>query len=164
MSCRRLLVHVCSCVFCYDPPTLLKLKLSIMSRELTNFLSGSFAVKEDPEPSERVSEDVQHSVGMAEDRDPSHLLALCACPSGTSAAFTRCLAKSSRSHLLQNKDRAFHVLPGFSIHILLAAWESLGATVQLNSDGFTMHKHLILFQYVIQRWEKKDRLHIRKHL
>lgn len=63
MGCGRLLVHVCSCVFCYDPET----KWSI---ELISFLSGSFVVEDDPEPSDRVSEEVQLKVGMAEDREP----------------------------------------------------------------------------------------------
>ncbi|KAF2982017.1 hypothetical protein EK904_005523 [Melospiza melodia maxima] len=36
-----------------------QLTLSIMSRELANFLSGSFVVKEDPEPSDRASEEAR---------------------------------------------------------------------------------------------------------
>lgn len=70
MSCGRLLVHVCSCLFCYDPEIVSKLKLPIMRRELTNFLSGSFVVEDDPESSDRVSEEVQLKEEMAEDREP----------------------------------------------------------------------------------------------
>lgn len=36
-------------------------------------------------------------------------LHLSACPSGTSAGFIRCLAETSRTHLLQTKEKAFHV-------------------------------------------------------
>lgn len=39
-----------------------------MTRELSNFLSGSFVAEEDPEPSDRITEEIK--VRTAEDRAP----------------------------------------------------------------------------------------------
>lgn len=38
---------------------------------------------------------------------------------------------------------------------LLTARRSMRATSQLNDDGFSMHKHSVLFQNVIWRWKKR---------
>lgn len=102
---------------------------------------------EDPEPSDRVSEEVQLKAGMAEDREP--LTPPCTsvpaplAPAQASAGWNQ----QDPAKNQQTKDKEFICSLPFPS---TSCWQP-GKAYQLKSDGLTMNKHLILFKNVIQR-------------
>lgn len=138
------------------------------SRPFPNCLPGSFEAEEDPDPRtgrvERFgSEGGQLRMGHTSQLPPR----LCACPSGTSAGIARCLAETVRTHLLQTKEKAFHLPTGFSI----CFWSSADSRGKCESHLSAQWWWLLNAQalsiiskcYMKVKKKKKDRLYIRKH-